>query len=56
MTTVARTLVDLAAVARPAGLERSVKQAEFHRRFDLHAIQRVLARSNGRRGIRRFAR
>ncbi len=51
-TTVARTLVDLAAVTRETDLERAVEQAEKLSRFDLVAVQNVLARSRGRRGIR----
>ncbi len=50
-TTVARTLVDLAAVARESELERAVEQAENRKLFDLTAVQGVLAHSNGRRGI-----
>ena len=51
VTTVSRTLVDLAAVARRSELERAVNQAQIQGRFDLRALQRVLARSNGRRGV-----
>lgn len=53
-TTVARTLVDLAAVARDTDLERAVEQAELLRLFDLVAVQAVLAHSKGRRGTRRL--
>ena len=49
VTTVARTLVDLAAVARENDLEHAVEQAERQSRFDLVAVQAVLARSHGRR-------
>lgn len=52
VTTVARTLVDLAAVARENDLEHAVEQAERQSLFDLVAVQAVLARSHGRRGIR----
>ncbi len=52
VTTVARTLVDLAAVARESDLEHAVEQAERQSRFDLVAVQAVLAQSRGRRGIR----
>lgn len=52
VTTVARTLVDLAAVARENDLEHAVEQAERESRFDLVAVQAVLAHSHGRRGIR----
>lgn len=51
-TTVARTLVDLAAVASETDLERAVEQAERLSLFDLVAVQGVLDHSRGRRGIR----
>ena len=50
VTTVARTLLDLAAVARPRQLERALDQAEVLGSFDLDAITAALARSNGHRG------
>lgn len=51
-TTVARTLVDLAAVASRAELESAVEEAERQSAFDLVAIQAVLSHSRGRRGTR----
>jgi very-short-patch-repair endonuclease len=49
-TTVARTLLDLADVLNPRGVERAVEQAEVLRLFDLQAVEDVLARATGRRG------
>jgi very-short-patch-repair endonuclease/predicted transcriptional regulator of viral defense system len=49
-TTLARTLVDLAEVDSPRGVERAIEQAEVLRLFDLRAVEEVLARANGRRG------
>jgi hypothetical protein len=49
-TTLARTLLDLADVVDPRGLERAIEQAEVLRLFDLRAVEEVLARANGRRG------
>lgn len=50
VTTVARTLLDFASVARPGELVRALEQAERLGLFDLAAIQELLARSRGRRG------
>jgi very-short-patch-repair endonuclease len=50
VTSVARTLVDFAAVARPGELIAAIEQAERLRIFDLTAVNEVLARSNGRKG------
>jgi hypothetical protein len=49
VTSVARTLLDLADVLQPRQLIRSIEQAERLQIFDLWAIDRLLARSNGRR-------
>jgi very-short-patch-repair endonuclease/predicted transcriptional regulator of viral defense system len=49
-TTVARTLLDLAEVVDRRGLERAIEQAEVLRVFDLRAVEKVLARADGRRG------
>jgi len=54
VTTVARTLLDLAEVLNPRQLERAVEEAERRRLFDLRAVERLLARSHGRRGARRL--
>lgn len=50
ITTVARTLLDLAEVADRRGLERAVERAESLRIFDLAALRDVLDRAEGRRG------
>jgi very-short-patch-repair endonuclease len=50
VTTVARTLVDLAGVVPAAAVERALAQAEVLRLYDHAAVCEVLERSNGRRG------
>jgi hypothetical protein len=50
VTSVARTLLDLAAVLPLGQLVRAVEQAERLRVFDLLAVERLLTRSRGRRG------
>ncbi len=54
VTSVARTLVDLAEVLPEQRLARAVHEAEVLRVFDLHAIERTLARLPGRRGAKRL--
>lgn len=54
-TSLARTLLDLAAVVDPRALERAVDRAEELRTFDLDAISELLARHPGRRGARLLA-
>jgi hypothetical protein len=49
-TSVARTLLDLAAVVDRRALERACDQAEILELFDLRALEELLARSNGHRG------
>ncbi|MGH2979609.1 MAG: endonuclease domain-containing protein [Solirubrobacterales bacterium] len=56
VTSVARTLLDLAEVVRARQLARAVEQAERLELFDLHAVQRLIDRSHGRRGLRRLNR
>jgi hypothetical protein len=56
ITTVHRTLLDLAAAARPSELERALAQAERLRLYDHRAIESVIARSNGHRGTSILAR
>jgi very-short-patch-repair endonuclease len=51
-TTVARTLLDLAEVLPLRQLERAINEAERLRIFDGFAIQELLARSHGRRGLK----
>jgi very-short-patch-repair endonuclease len=48
VTTVARTLVDLATTAPRRLVERALDQAEILRVFDAKALDDVLARANGR--------
>jgi hypothetical protein len=50
VTTVSRTLLDLAATARPSELERALAQAERLRIYDHRAITDAIARCNGHRG------
>jgi hypothetical protein len=50
VTTVARTLLDLAATAQDHRLERALAQAMHPRLCDHTAITDVIARSNGHRG------
>lgn len=51
VTTVPRTLLDLADVVRRDRLERAFEEAERRRVLDVRAVERVLARSQGRRGL-----
>jgi very-short-patch-repair endonuclease len=52
VTTVPQTLLDIAEVLTPRRLERAWDQAERLELFDLIALEDLLARSNGRRGIK----
>jgi very-short-patch-repair endonuclease len=52
VTSVPRTLVDLAAVLKQRELIKALEQAQRLRLFDLRAIEEVLARSNGRKGAK----
>jgi very-short-patch-repair endonuclease len=54
-TTVARTLLDLAALAPRPALARAVERAEILELFDLTAIQALLERHRGRPGTRKLA-
>ena len=51
-TTVARTIVDLAATEPRRKLERAIHEAEVRRTFDRRDIERVVDRSPGARGVR----
>jgi very-short-patch-repair endonuclease len=53
-TSVARTLLDLAAVVWPDQLIRACERAEEIESFDLGAIRDVVERNRGRRGVRRL--
>jgi hypothetical protein len=55
VTSVSRTLLDLAEVLNPRQLERALDEAERLRVFDLRAVEELLARSRGRRGVRRLS-
>ena len=50
VTTVARTLVDLAGTVPQDHLTRAVREAERQRTFDLSAVRAAMARTRGRRG------
>lgn len=49
-TSLARTLLDLAAILPRREVERACDEAEVQQRFDLRAIEDVLERSHGCRG------
>jgi len=50
VTTVARTLLDLAGTIPSDHLAKAVKEAERQRTFDLHEVEAAMARTRGRRG------
>jgi very-short-patch-repair endonuclease len=50
VTSVARTLLDLAGVVSQRELIKAIEQAEKRRIFDLRAVHELLARSKGRKG------
>jgi len=52
VTSVARTLLDLAELVPPTQLKRAYEQAERLRVLDVRSIRELLERSNGRRGTR----
>jgi very-short-patch-repair endonuclease len=54
VTSVARTLLDLAEVLGPSQLERALEQGERLTLLDFGAIERLLRRSRGHRGTRRL--
>ena len=54
LTSVARTLLDLAQNVRQDQLERAFEQAERLRLLDLSAVARLCERSNGHRGLTRL--
>jgi hypothetical protein len=51
VTSIPRTLLDLAEILKPAQLQRSYERAERLRVLDVAAIHELLGRSNGRRGV-----
>jgi very-short-patch-repair endonuclease len=54
ITTIARTLLDLATDLDDHRLERACHEAEVLRLFDLHAIRDTLERNNAHRGVGRL--
>ena len=52
VTTVARTLLDLADVLHPQALRRAVTEAEYTGRFDLDSLIAVVQNNPGRRGAK----
>jgi hypothetical protein len=52
ITTVARTLLDLAEVAKARQLKRAIEEADRLRLFNGLAVEELLARSPGRRGLK----
>jgi very-short-patch-repair endonuclease len=52
VTSLARTLLDVAEVEPPNQLRRALQQAERLQIFDLGAMRRVCDRSQGRRGLK----
>jgi hypothetical protein len=52
VTTVARTLLDLADVLDPQALRRAVTEAEYTDRFDLDSLVAVVQSNPGRRGAK----
>jgi very-short-patch-repair endonuclease len=52
MTSVGRTLVDLAASARPARLDRILERAEELRVLDLRAVEEAILRAKTHSGVR----
>lgn len=51
VTSVARTLLDLAEVVPAEPLRRAYEAAERHGLLDMHQVHELIARSNGRRGL-----
>lgn len=52
VTTLARTLLDIAATANVERMEAAIREAEYLHRFRLAALEEVLERHPGRRGTR----
>jgi len=55
LTSVPRTLLDLAEVVPPRQLARAIDEAERLRLFDLRMLDELCKRSRGRRGLRPLA-
>jgi hypothetical protein len=56
VTTVARTLLDVAATLREPALARTIEQTEIRRLFDLAAVEETIARHPTHRGVTRLRR
>ncbi len=56
VTSIPRTLLDYAAMATDVRLERAVERSEERRRFDLHAMDALLARAGNHPGAGRLRR
>jgi hypothetical protein len=52
VTSVTRTLLDLAEIVPRRHLDRALENAERRSLFDLTAVERLIARSQGRHGLR----
>jgi very-short-patch-repair endonuclease len=52
VTTIARTLLDLADVLPTQALKRAIDEVEYRRRFDLTAVHAVVEANPGRRGAK----
>ena len=52
VTTLARTLLDLADVIHPQALRRAITEAEYRGRFDLTSLPAVVQNNPGRRGAK----
>jgi very-short-patch-repair endonuclease len=52
VTTLARTLLDLAEVVPMNQVRRAINEADDLKLFDLKAVNELLSRSNGRRGVK----
>ena len=52
VTTVARTILDLAAIQPRSAIEKAIREAEFLRLFDRDELERLLVRHKRRKGTR----
>jgi very-short-patch-repair endonuclease len=55
VTTVARTLLDLADVLAPQSLKRTIDEAEYRNKLDMASVRAVVTGNPGRRGARVLA-
>jgi very-short-patch-repair endonuclease len=54
LTSLPRTLLDLATILTPQRLERALEESERLGLFDLRAVEDLMSRSTGRRGVARL--